>query len=149
VLCQLWCRVVSIMCSARPSTCFTTAKLCLTTVFELKLLFTVRLSSCYYSSYCISHFVSNNFLLYHEKIAPPAPPLARARGCTPPSKFIPARNNPDVQELVGAFPSAFSQESSSALHSELSVFFGICAEGTQTNGRKTSVATHQVLRQNR
>ena len=29
----------------------------------------------------------------------------------------------NVQELVGAFPSAFSQESSSALHSELSVFF--------------------------
>ena len=28
VLCQLWCRVVSVMCAARPSTCFTTAKSC-------------------------------------------------------------------------------------------------------------------------
>ena len=35
VLCQLWCRVVSVMHAARPSTCFTTAKSCLTTVFEL------------------------------------------------------------------------------------------------------------------
>ena len=35
VLCQLWCRVVSVMCAARPSTCLTTAKSCLTTVFEL------------------------------------------------------------------------------------------------------------------
>jgi hypothetical protein len=35
VLCQLWCRVVSVMCAARPSTRFTTAKSCLTTVFEL------------------------------------------------------------------------------------------------------------------
>ena len=35
VLCQLWCRVVSVMCAARPSTCFTTAKSSLTTVFEL------------------------------------------------------------------------------------------------------------------
>ena len=34
-LCQLWCRVMSVMCAARPSTCFTTAKSCLTTVFEL------------------------------------------------------------------------------------------------------------------
>jgi hypothetical protein len=45
----------------------------------------------------ISHFVSNNFLLYREKLHPPAPPLARARGCahthTPvnPSLGIPMR----------------------------------------------------------
>ena len=31
----LWCRVVSVMCPARPSTCFTTAKSFLPTVFEL------------------------------------------------------------------------------------------------------------------
>jgi hypothetical protein len=30
----------------------------------------------------ISHFVSNNILLYHEKQHPPEHPLARARGCT-------------------------------------------------------------------
>jgi hypothetical protein len=35
VLCQLWCRVVSVMRAARPSTCFTTVKSCLTTEFEL------------------------------------------------------------------------------------------------------------------
>ena len=34
VLCQLWCRVVSVMCAARPSTCLTITKSCLTTVFE-------------------------------------------------------------------------------------------------------------------
>ena len=40
VPCQLWCRVVSVMFAARPSTCFTTAKSCLTTTFEFELLFT-------------------------------------------------------------------------------------------------------------
>jgi hypothetical protein len=44
------------MCATCPST----------TVFELQLLFTLRVSSCYYSN---SHFVSNIFLAlqYHEK----------------------------------------------------------------------------------
>ena len=35
VLCQLWYRVVTVMCAVRPSTCLTTAKSCLTIVFEL------------------------------------------------------------------------------------------------------------------
>jgi hypothetical protein len=35
VLCQLWYRVVTVMCPVRPSTCLTTAKSCLTIVFEL------------------------------------------------------------------------------------------------------------------
>jgi hypothetical protein len=35
VLFQFWCQVVSVMCAAHPSTCITTIKSCLTTVFEL------------------------------------------------------------------------------------------------------------------
>jgi hypothetical protein len=54
VLCQLRCRVVSVMCAARPSTCFTTAKSCLTSHHVI-------------TQITVSHFVSNSFLLYHEK----------------------------------------------------------------------------------
>jgi hypothetical protein len=68
------CRVVSVMCAARPST----------TVFELYLLFTVHLSSCYYSNYCIS-FCLFCFIMKNGTPPPPAPPLARA----PPNKSIP------------------------------------------------------------
>jgi hypothetical protein len=54
-----------------------------------QLVFTVHLSSCYYSNYCISFCL---FYFIIKNSTPPAPPLTRARGGThpAPSKSIPA-----------------------------------------------------------
>ncbi|CAB4036231.1 zinc finger MYM-type 1-like [Paramuricea clavata] len=56
----------------------------------------------------------------------------------------------NVQELVGAFPSAFSQESSSALHSELSIFFEYALkEHRRMEKERQSQAAPAVLKNER
>jgi hypothetical protein len=49
----------------------------------------------------VSHFASNNFLLYHEKIAPPCAPSGQGWGAPPPRTHPPTPVNPSLDEGKG------------------------------------------------
>jgi hypothetical protein len=97
VLCQLWCRIVSVMCAVRPSTCLTTAKSCLTILY-------LNCNCCSQFAYhhvitqtTVSHFVSNIFLLYHAKQHPLWPGL----GGRTPTKSIPVADMLEEVLVIG------------------------------------------------